>query len=78
MNRSRNDRLDNPDFFDEWIDRVCEADPLPLYVEDPLPPSGPPLSADERGAAWVQLVCVATATRQFARMSALWLRGRRS
>jgi hypothetical protein len=60
MNRSRNDSLDSPDSFDEWIDRVCDADPPPLHVEDPRPPPGPPLSANECRAAWDQLAAFQT------------------
>jgi hypothetical protein len=43
------------DPLDELIDRACEVDPLPPYDEEPEPPRGPPLSADERRDAQLGL-----------------------
>jgi hypothetical protein len=43
------------DPLDEWIDRVCEADPLPPLVEEPEPLRGPPLSPTERRDAQLRL-----------------------
>jgi hypothetical protein len=45
------------DFSDEWIDKACEADPLPMDVEDDwsVTPPGPPLTLEEIDAARVRL-----------------------
>jgi hypothetical protein len=42
-----------PDSFDEWIDNVCESEPLPsdLGFDDDDGPAGPTLTADEIQAA---------------------------
>jgi hypothetical protein len=55
MIRTTDGDASTQDPFDEWIDRACEADPLPPYDEEPEPPRGPPLSADERLAAQLRL-----------------------
>lgn len=43
------------DPLDELIDRACDVEPLPPYDEEPEPPRGPPLSADERRDAQLGL-----------------------
>ena len=45
------------DFPDEWIDKVCEADPLldDLGLEDEPIPTGPPLNREEIDAACAEL-----------------------
>lgn len=47
--------LDSRDAFDEWIDKVCEADPLPELPDEPEPESGPPLGREEAVAAHTTL-----------------------
>jgi len=47
--------LDSVDSLDEWIDRVCEADPLPELPQEPEPENGPPLSREEVEAARTKL-----------------------
>jgi hypothetical protein len=39
------------DPLDEWIDRACEANPLPPFDEEDEPPRGPPLDKMEIKAA---------------------------
>ena len=43
------------DALDDWIDQVCEADPLPPYVEEIEPERGPSLTEDECDAARIAL-----------------------
>jgi hypothetical protein len=46
-----------PDSFDEWIEKVCEGDPLPVDLDDDDESSviGPPLTTEEIQAAQVRL-----------------------
>jgi len=55
MIRSTDENAAARDPLDELIDRACEADPLPPYDEEPEPPRGSPLSADERRDAHFRL-----------------------
>jgi hypothetical protein len=45
-----------PDSFDEWIEKVCEADPLPVDFDDDDGESvtGPPLATEEIQAARIR------------------------
>jgi hypothetical protein len=43
------------DSLDDWIDQVCEADPLPSYVDEPEPECGPPLTRAECDDARIAL-----------------------